>query len=592
MGAYGHVKDETVAQLILRYLKLEGVFTLFGIPGGGVAHIIDELKNQRDRFDYVICRHETGAAYMADGYARVTGRLGVVLVTTGPGATNALTGAMNALNGGVPLLALTGEVAEQYFGRGYLQEGTDDTLNVNAVYRAATGFSALITSPSNFQTLFAQALRDALSLPHQAVHVSVPDDVAGTVVADARMPAEVANYRAVPECSSPHQLQRAFELLNGARFPLILLGNGARRVLTGERLRMFTAVVEKFAIPVMTTPDAKAIFPESHRLSLRTYGIAACEWPRYYLQPHLIDPELPQRYDALCVLGSTLGELATSKWDPMLIPHGPFIQVDLDPSVIARALPVDLGIVAEIGATLTDLFEVADRTPPDPVRVADRCKLVERVKQRSPWVAPEKRSSDAVPILPQRMVKCINDALPAGSVVFLDAGNCVGWGLHYLQIDPPSVVHSALAMGPMGFGVAGVIGAKRGAPGRTCLGIVGDGAFLMHGTEVSTAAAYGIGAILVVLWDDDLAMVSQGMAHLYPDPSGVWNHYYSLGKPDLPMLARALGADAYDVSTPAEMTSALADAIRKADALRRPQVIAVRIDRTQVPPYYPAKSSG
>jgi acetolactate synthase-1/2/3 large subunit len=342
----------------------------------------------------------------------------------------------------------------------------------------------------------------------------------------------------------------------------------------------------------MTTPDGKAIFPETHPLSLRTYGLAACQWPGYYLQPQRIDRARPARYDALCVLGSTLGELATNKWDPALIPAGPFIQIDIDQSVIARALPIDLGIVAELGAVVEDLFAISERTRPDPAKLAHRRAFLEKIKAHSPWVDPDKRSSDAVPILPQRMIRCINEALPDGSAVFLDAGNCVGWALHYLEIDPPSAVHSSLAMGPMGFGVGAAIGAKLGAPDRTCIGIVGDGAFLMHGAEVSTAAQYRIGAVLVVLTDNDLAMVSQGMAQLYPgrDPA-VWNDYYRLGKPDIAMMARSLGADAYDVATPAEMERALAEAIQQADALRKPQVLSVHIDKTQVPPYYPKPSS-
>ena len=585
-SSYVTVQNQTVAQLALRYLALEGVDKLFGVPGAAVMHLLNELKNQRERFEYVVCRHETGAAYVADGYARVTGKLGVVLVTSGPGATNALTGTMNAQNSHSSLLTITGEVAEQYFGMGYLQEGIDATLDVNDVYRNASRYSSVVTSPSNFPTLFTQALRDALSLPRQAVHVSLPDDIAASPAPDVRFPRSVENYRATPRASSPEQVRQAFERLAAVERPLIFLGNGCREALRGERLDAFVAFVDRFAIPVMTTPDAKGLFPESHPLSLRNYGMAGCRWPAYYLNPALLDSSLPSHYDALLVLGSTLGELATNKWDPVLIPNGPFVQVDLDQSVIGRSFPVEMGIVAEIGAVVDNLVGLGQNAAPDEDVARRRRAFVDRIKQiHSAFVDPAKRDSDANPILPQALLKAINDALPTGSHVFVDAGNCVGWSLHDLVIDPPSQIHSSLAMGPMGFGVGAVIGGKLGAPGSTCIGIVGDGAFLMHGTEVSTAAQYGVGAIWVVLSDDDLAMVSQGMNQFFPDPT-VWTHYYRIGRPNVVQFALALGADAYEVANPDDARRVLPEAIRNADVRRKPQVIVARINTAEEPPYY------
>ena len=156
------LENVTPAQLLLRFLALEGATTIFGVPGGAVMTLLYELRVRADTFRFVICRQETGAAYMADGYARVSGGLGVVLVTSGPGATNALTGSMNAHASGTPLLTITGEVQEQYFGLGYLQEGADSGLDVNAVYDAAVGFTAMVDSPQNCKTLVQQALRSAL----------------------------------------------------------------------------------------------------------------------------------------------------------------------------------------------------------------------------------------------------------------------------------------------------------------------------------------------------------------------------------------------------------------------------------------------
>ena len=174
--------NQTVGQLLLRYLALEGVDKVFGIPGGSLMNLLVEFKNQRDTIDYVVCRHETGAAYIADGYYRATGKLGVVMVTSGPGATNAVTGAMNAQNGGSAMLVITGEVNEQFFGKGALQEGLDSELDVNAIYKASGCYSAELTDQSEAQTLIEQALRDALGIPRGMAHLSVPNNVTAEIV--------------------------------------------------------------------------------------------------------------------------------------------------------------------------------------------------------------------------------------------------------------------------------------------------------------------------------------------------------------------------------------------------------------------------
>jgi acetolactate synthase-1/2/3 large subunit len=576
----------TVAQLVLRYLAVEGVDRLFGIPGAAVMHLLDELKLQRADFSYVVCRHESGAAYIADGYARVSGKLGVLVVTSGPGATNAVTGAMNAQNGGSPLLVISGEVSEKYFGMGYLQEGIDASLNVDAIYANATRYSAVVTAATNFQTLFSQALRDALSVPRRAVHLSLPDDIAASSLSNVLMPKRPENYRATPRGSDPQAVRQAFELLVAAKRPLLFLGDGARIALAGPRLEALKSLVEKLALPVMTTPDAKGIFPESHALSLRNYGVAGCAWPKLYMNPQALDPSLPQGYDALLVIGSSLGELATSAWAPLLVPKGPFMQLDLNQAVIGRAFPLDLGIVADAGVAIDQLSALGEITQPDEEVVRTRRELVARIKNSvPPWADAAKRDEGASPIKPQALMKAIGELLPKDAHVFIDAGNCVGWSLNGLEIDPPARFHSALAMGPMGFGVAGVIGGKLAAPERTCVAIVGDGAFLMHGNEVSTAAQVGAGAIWIVLADNDLAMVSQGMNQFFPDSAG-WKDFYKIGNPDVAKLAAALGADAYDARSPAEVRRAFEQALT-ASACGKPQVIVAHIDTNEIPPYYP-----
>jgi len=586
----------TVAQLLLEYLKLEGATTMFGVPGGALIYLINELKLQREQFSFVICRHETGAVYIAHGYALVSGQLGVVLTTSGPSATNALTGAVNAQAANCPLLTISGEVPQQYFGQGYLQEGIDAKLDIGGVYRNAVQYSTVVSSEKNFATLFKQALREARSQPSRAAHVSLPNDVGGTCVTsdDPKQPYRIPfpnspeQYRATPSGTDLEKTRLTFDDLTSAARPLIFLGNGARQALADPaRRKRFTEFVEKFVVPVMTTPDAKGIFPESHAMSLRNYGMTACAWPDLYIK-HPTDPD---HFDALVVLGSGLGELATSvvardQYSKNLIPRDHFVHVDLDQSVIGRDFPITRGIVADVGATIDALCDLATQRQPDPGKTEPRRQAIAEIRKQSPFADPEARSSDSAPLHPAALCRVINDTMRSGHV-FIDAGNCVGWSLNYLVVDPPLYYHSALGMGPMGFGVGSVIGGKLAAPDQTCLTITGDGAFMMHGAEVSTAAQYGIGAIFVVLYDNDLAMVSQGMAALFP-PEPPWEDYYALGTPDLVKFSEGLGAQAVAITKgqgPTAFAAALQTAIRQAADNKRPQVIVAHIDTGPMPPY-------
>lgn len=595
---YTPLKNITVAQLLIKYLENEGVDKIFGIPGGALIFLINELRKPECKIDFVICRQETGAAYIADGYARATGGLGVVMTTSGPAATNAVTGMMNAQASFTSLLAITGEIPEPAFGRGYLQEGIDSKLDVNDIYKNSVNYSAVISSSSNFQSLFQQALRDARSIPNQASHVSIPVNVENECYPTVNFPKNPAYYRSQAYCTDEAGMRRAFDSLISADKPVIFLGNGARKALEdNDRLEAFTAMVETFGIPIMTTPDAKGIFPETHDLSLRNYGMSACKWSHEYVRTdNEQDPQAdPNHYDVLMIMGSTMGELATSvyakfHWDNWLIPRREIIQVDLDASTIGRNYPVTQGIVSEISAALDAMIAYSKTITPDEEKVAKHKAVVAEIKERvNPFDFPKERASDAAPVHPAAVVRVVSDTLAAhgSGHIFIDAGNCVGWSLNNLVIDPPVRCHSALTMGPMGFGVCAVIGGKAGDPNAPSVGIVGDGAFMMQGSEISTAAQNGIGAIWVVLNDNDLSMVSQGMAELFPQ-NGPWEDYYKLGAPDLVKYSEGLGADAVAVckkdGIPA-LEAALHEAIKNADERKKPQVIVAHINTKDMPLY-------
>jgi acetolactate synthase I/II/III large subunit len=602
-----------VAQLLLWYLDLEDgdhpdePTTIFGVPGGAIKTLLLSLHEQRDRFRYVVCRHETAAAYMADAYARTSGRLGVVLVTSGPGATNALTGAINAQASGSSVLVVSGEPPEGSFGRGSLQEGVAGPLDVQAVFSAGCRYSITVTNPKNAPTFFAQALRVARSTPGQTAHISLPDDVALDQGLEAGIPGSPTDYRPVrfhgAETAAVH---KTLDALLAAKRPLLFVGNGARSALAdGERLLRFTGFVERFAIPVVTTPGAKGIFPETHPLSLRTYGAAGSPWADAYLE--LKRPA----YDTLVVLGSALGEFASrtrratttkdGRWDPKLRPASPsahFIQVDADPSVIGRSFLITEGVVADLASFIDQLAGAAENVVGEPAEVEKRRAAIAKLKKKFPRYEridpPFPDWPPQGPVHPVRLMQALNEALrPVGEAhVFVDSGNCVGWGIGYLEIAPPTRLHSALSMGPMGFAVAGVVGAKVARPDSTCVAIVGDSSFLMHGTELSTAAAQDppVAAVWIVLSEGDNAMVTQGMAYAYQKPVEHFEGMYSIGAPDLCAFAAALGARPYAVTHEDQLETTLAQAFKAAGEGTGPQVVVVSIDGGPRPPYYPAQT--
>jgi acetolactate synthase-1/2/3 large subunit len=573
----------SVGQALLRYLKLEGVDRVFGIPGGALGNMLVSIKDDRDLM-FVVCRHETGAAYMADGYYRATRKLAVVLTTSGPGATNALTGAVNADNDGSAVLTITGEVARQFFGKGYLQEGVDANLDIDRIYSAATALSELISDPSDFQTLMERSLRSALSIPRRAAHISLPNDIPPLPLPQSfAVPTCPSDYRTVPRGVRDEDVCDALRVLLSHKKPLIFLGNGCRDALRDEETRNELArFAEHHAIPVATTADAKGIFPEGHPLSLRNYGFASCTWPRQWMAP-----ESGHRYDCLLVIGSGLQGLATENWNPRMVPDGPVIQVDLQQQAIGRAFRLRHGVVGDAGAFIRRLGALDSQLPTDSTQVGERRKIVEDIKCSSPFLYPREYESNAAPIRPSALVRVLQKTLPRKTMVFLDGGNCVAWGVNCFIIDPPWECHSSLDMGPMGFAVGAVIGAKMGQPEYTCVALVGDGAFLMHGAEVSTAQAHGVGAIWVVLQDNDLHMVTQGQEYFFPDSHNpkVWQGMFRLGKPDLTLFARGLGADAHTVQSPADLERIMPQVVAGAYG-NRPQVVIAAIDQQSFSPYF------
>ncbi len=573
-SARGSREPETAAEHIIHYLADQGVDAIFGIPGGHISPFLGALRRQK-RVRYVIARHEGGAAFMADGYARASGKLGVCLVTAGPGATNAMTGLAAAHLDGVPVLLLSGQVPTDKWGLGAMQESTTESgVDLVGALRHASAYSASIVEPRSVVRQFGRALAILQGRPAGAAHLSIPANVARAPLGSPGAPGwtDWARTPARPPVMITAAMRDVYQRLRSARRPLIFIGTGARDALVGLG-GSFREWVESHGIAVVTSLRGKGIVPEHSDASLGAYGLAGSLQAERYLK---------EGVDVLLVIGSRLGEWSSNNFSSDL--RADFVaQVDVDATSIGRVLPVDLSIVCDAESFLANLLTLAATDPPCEAAMARRGGLSALRSEVCRELSPEKMRDESSPLKPQRIMAELNRHMQGNLDLYVDIGNCTGWANHNLRISPPARLFVPCGLTTMGWSCGAVIGGKLARPERRALALLGDGSLLMNGTEINTAAKYGIGAVYLVLNDDSLGMVNHG-EHLqtgHPLADG----YYGLGNPDLVGFARSLGADAYAADSSQALAAALPAAFAAADETRRPQVIVARIDPREVPPY-------
>lgn len=572
--SYRTLEGATIAEYVVEQLHGEGVDTIFGIPGGNISPFLGVLRDHPE-VRFVIACHEGGAAFMADGYARASGRIGVCLVTAGPGATNALTGVASAHLDGVPLLAITGQVPTDRYGLSAIQESTDEGgVNTVEIFRHATAYTASIVDARSFERLFTRALNVAAAVPRGAVHLSFPANVSRHRLERASLTARSDGRRPAPPAAPLEEVAAAFALLREAERPLLFLGSGAREAMAAHGPEL-AELARRFAIPVATSVRAKGIFPEDDPFSLGVLGMAGSGHAEAYVR---------EGVDVLMVIGSRLGEWASRSFSRHLRAARAVIQVDANPAVIGQFIPPRLPIVADAASVVAGLLARGRAETPD-AREAARAARIGRLQAEVPFLADaEAARSEAFPLKPQRLMAELNRHLRGGTDVYVDMGNCTGWATHCLRVSPPVRVFTPCGLSSMGWSCGAVIGGKLARPENAAIALVGDGSFLMNGAEVNTAARYGVGAVWLVFQDDYLGMVNHG-EHAQSGAHPLDDSFYSLGSPDLVAFAESLGARAHLVERAGELDALLPEVLRLADEEGRPQVIVARIDFREVPPY-------
>jgi acetolactate synthase-1/2/3 large subunit len=548
------------SNVILEALKREGVDTIFGFPGGVVIPLYDALYDSDIK--HILVRHEQGAGHMADGYARASGKVGVCLATSGPGATNLVTPIATAYMDSVPLVAITGQVSRHLIGLDSFQEA-----DVTGITLPIVKHSYLVKDAKALPRIFREAFYIASTGRPGPVVIDIPVDVTKEEMEydpDAVPPLHLPGYK--PNLKGhPKQIREAARLIAAAERPVIYAGGGVIIAEASEELRELALYGH---IPVTTTLTGKGSFPEDHELSMGMLGMHGTQYANYAVS----------KADLLIAVGARFDDRVTGNL-AAFAPEARFVHIDLDPAEISKNVAIDVPIVGDAKSVLAGLLVEVKKLQLSPDRHLPWMEQVEAWKRKHPLVV---RRSDDGEIMPEAAVRKIWKVTKGEAIVCTEVGQNQMWAAqHYLSRHPRRFISSG-GLGTMGFGFPAAIGAQVACPGSLVIDIAGDGSFQMTLQELATAVQYGLPVKVCILNNQYLGMVRQWQ-ELF------WNKRYSDTcidcQPDFVKLAEAYGAEGYRATRPDELD----DVLRTAFSSEAPAVIDIRVKRdANVFPMIPA----
>ncbi|NMB78330.1 MAG: thiamine pyrophosphate-binding protein [Methanomicrobiales archaeon] len=554
----------SVSELLLHYLKEAGTDYIFGVPGLTLEPFLISCKKS-GQITPVLTKHEEGAAFMADGYARVRGTLGACFATSGPGATNLVSGVATSYTDETPVMVITGQIPTFTNRRGTVQDSTGKGIDSVELFRPITKASSVIISTHSAQYDIEQALSVALTGRKGPVHLSIPKDIQAGSLELAAMPS-----RYVPPSTEFFDrrlvIDAARELVRAAN-PVILAGAGAVHSGAMDDILDLAGMLN---IPVATTPHAKGAIPEDHPLSLGVLGWAGSPAAEGYVKSGSVD--------VLLVIGSSLNQVTTLSWDPRIAPTRCLIHVNIDPTIIGVNYPTQIPLVGDAKTITNEIsFRVLRDLESVQATVDAREKTIADEKARLGAVfEPEKMQSGAMPLKPQRLMADLQACLPENAIVFADVGNNLLWVQHYLKLKRPGSFFAPFGLLTMGYSVSAAIGGKLAAPDRPVIASVGDGDFFMNGMEVATAVNYDVPVVWIVHNNARLGLIHNLQSYTLGEET-ILTRFRAA---DFAAIARGLGAEGYTVTKPGELTEVLPKAL----ATGRPAVIDCIIDPQELPP--------
>ncbi len=498
-------------------LHRHGVRHIFGYPGGAILPIYDELykAEQRGWLQHILVRHEQGAAHAADGYARATGKVGVCFGTSGPGATNLVTGIATAQMDSVPLVVITGQVPRPAIGTDAFQE-----TDIFGITLPIIKHSWVVRDPRNIAPIVAQAFYVAAQGRPGPVLIDVPKDV-GQECFDYR-PVEPGSCRppgfTLPPSATDCTLHRALDMIRGAQRPLFYVGGGA---IAADAHGLLTSLAEHLRIPVTTTLMGKGAFDENHGLSVGMLGMHGTAYANFAVT----------ECDLLIACGARFDDRVTGKLDTFA-PHAQVIHFEIDPAEIAKNRCPDLAVVGDLKDNLERLLTFCKQDEPSS-RTAAWLQRIDHWKQRYPLMTPPASQE----IYPQEVLIALRDLAP-NSFVTTDVGQHQMWAAQYLRNGPRQWISSS-GLGTMGFGMPAAIGVLTALPDHPVVCIAGDASILMNIQELGTLAQYHLPAKIIIINNQWQGMVRQWQESFYGErySASAMNN----GMPDFVALAQAFG---------------------------------------------------
>ena len=468
------------AQIIVESLIKHGVDTVFGYPGGQNIPIYDALYD-RSEIKHILARHEQGAIHAADGYARATGKIGVVFATSGPGATNLVTGLANANMDSIPLLAVTGQVPTHMIGNDSFQEA-----DIYGITVPVTKYNYLVKDVAILERVLAEALHIAKSGRPGPVLIDVPKDIqTSEVTPNKSLEIRLPNYQPSIKGHSG-QVIAAAKAIEMAERPVIYAGGGLIASGASEEL---IKLAENFSIPVATTMMAKGIFPETHSLSLGMLGMHGTKYSNMAVA----------EADLLIAVGTRFDDRVTG--DPKYFAtRAKIIHIDIDPAEIGKIKKSEIPIVGDAKKVLKAILEK--------LKYKKREKWIARITALKEEFPLSYKNSDKV-IKPQFVIEQLYELTKGKAIVTTDVGQHQMWAAQYYKSDTPRSFISSGGLGTMGFGFPAAIGAKIGCPEKTVINITGDGSFQMTIQEIATAVHYRIPIKVAIINNGYLGMVRQ-----------------------------------------------------------------------------------
>ena len=556
--------------LILNYLQRWGVEYVFGVPGGSIEPFYNALaRSERNNgVKSIIARHETGAAFMAEGYARETGKIGVCCATAGPGATNLLTGVACAYADSIPLLVISAQTSIEKFGRGALQDGSCTGVNTVEIFNHCTRFNTLISHSAQLEPKLLQAMSYARSNSPGPVHLSVPLDVMREQVEDVHLQGNMRafiNHEVVP---SQEAMQLVLKELATKEKVTVVLGEGA-----AGAINTLIALIESRHWLFVTTPRAKGLVNNFHPSYRGVFGFAGHESARIALQP--------ENAERVVVIGTALDEVSTSGWDGSAIMSNRLIHLSNNPEHLSRSYMAKLCILGSLELMLKPFVELLASNK------ARKKWLIQQDEYGLPANLliqnPEKCLLQAGKVKPQALMTYLSDVCPDDTRVLFDSGNSFLWGIHYWNCRRPTgfdakktLFHIGIGFASMGWAIGAAIGVAAGAQGKPVVCITGDGSMLMSGQEITVALQHNLNVLFVVLNDSSLGMVRHGQKL-----SGGESIGHELPSINFALMAQAMGLKSYRIES---MDDLMALNMALLVSQNKPCLLDVVIDRDEVPP--------